>query len=84
MSRLSFGSRDSSITITANTIDARPRGPNQPRKPTVGGRAPEPSIAIATGSIRTSVRLSTAYSASSQVMRGERGAEQDRAEEART
>ena len=31
------------------------------------GRAPEPSIATATGSIRTSVRLSTAYSASSQV-----------------
>ena len=58
---------DSSTTITANTIDARPRGPNQPRKPTVGGRARDPNIAIATGSIRTTVRLRTAYSASSQL-----------------
>jgi hypothetical protein len=54
------GSWASSTTITANTIEARPRGPNQPRKPTVGIRAPVPIIAIATGSMRTSVRLSTA------------------------
>ena len=44
----------SSTRITANTIDARPRGPNQPRKATVGGLAPDPSIARATGTIRTS------------------------------
>ena len=50
----------SSTTITANTIDARPLGPNQPRKLTVGIRAPLPIIATATGSIRTRVRLSTA------------------------
>jgi hypothetical protein len=30
------------MTITANTMDASPRGPNQPRKPTVGGRARAP------------------------------------------
>ena len=30
----------SSTRITAKTIDARPRGPNQPRKPTVGRLAP--------------------------------------------
>ena len=35
----SCGRCDSSTTITAKTIEARPRGPNQPRKPTVGGRA---------------------------------------------
>ena len=35
----------SSTRITANTIDASPRGPNQPRKATVGRRAPDPSIA---------------------------------------
>ena len=35
-------------------------GPNQPRKPSVGRRAPEPTIAIATGSMRTNVRLRTA------------------------
>ena len=45
-------------TITAKTIDARPLGPNHPTKPTVGGRALLPNIAIATGNIRTSVRLS--------------------------
>ena len=67
VSSASLGSRDSSITITAKTIEAKPRGPNQPRNPIVTGRAPEPSIATATGSIRTSVRLSTAYSASSHV-----------------
>src|SRR5689334_12711949 len=54
-------------TITANTIDASPRGPNQPRNATVRQLADVPSIAIATGSIRTMVRLSTAYSTISQV-----------------
>ena len=35
-------------------------GPNQPRKPRVGHRAPVPSIEMATGSTRITVRLSTA------------------------
>ena len=46
--------------MTANTIDASPRGPNQPRNAIVGARAAEPHIDTATGSIRTTVRLSTA------------------------
>ena len=58
---------DCLTTITANTIDASPRGPNQPMKPIVGARAPDPTMAMATGSIRTSVRLSTAYPASAQL-----------------
>ena len=62
-----WGRCASSTTITANTIDARPRGPNHPRKPTVGVRAPLPIIATATGSMRISVRLSTAYSTICQV-----------------
>ena len=41
-------------------LDAGPRGPNQPRNPSVGRRAWVPHIAIATGIMRTSVRLSTA------------------------
>ena len=57
----------SSTAITANTIEASPRGPNQPRKPTVRRLAPLPIMAIATGSIRTTVRLSTAYAAALQV-----------------
>jgi hypothetical protein len=48
------------MTITAKTIDASPRGPNQPTKPSVGRRACEPHIAIATGTIRTRVRLRSA------------------------
>ena len=40
--------------------DRRPRGPNQPRNAIVGRRAPEPSIASATGSMRTRVRLAMA------------------------
>ena len=41
-------------------MEAAPRGPNHPRNATVGRRALVPSIAIATGTIRTSVRLRTA------------------------
>ena len=52
----------SSRTNSAKRIDARPRGPNQPRKPTVGRRTPEPINESATGIIRTAVKLSTAYS----------------------
>ena len=55
------GSSVSSIRMTANTIEASPRGPNQPRNATVGRRAPVPSGASATGSIRTTVRLRTSY-----------------------
>jgi len=49
-----------STTRRANTTEARPRGPNQPMKATVGRRTPMPAVAIATGSMRTSVRLSAA------------------------
>ena len=48
-------------------MDASPRGPNQPRNATVGRRAPVPIIAIPTGTIRISVRLSTAYRTACQV-----------------
>ena len=50
----------SSSSISAKTIDASPRGPNQPMKPTVGRRMPLPASAAATGAIRISVRLSSA------------------------
>ena len=45
----SFARWASSTRITAKTIDARPRGPNQPRKATVGRLAPDPSIARTDG-----------------------------------
>ena len=48
-------------------MDASPRGPNQPRNDTVGRRAPVPIIAIPTGTIRISVRLSTAHRTACQV-----------------
>src|SRR3954465_2915670 len=47
------GSSVSSIRMTANTIEARPRGPNQPRNASVGRGAPGPSSASATGGIGT-------------------------------
>ena len=53
-------SSEPSSTSTANTIEARPRGPNQPVKATVGVRAPVPSNASHTGAMRMTVRLSTA------------------------
>ena len=40
-----------------NTIDANPRGPNQPMKATVAGWNLEPMSASATGTMRTTVRL---------------------------
>ena len=52
----------SSSAISAKTRDARPRGPNQPTNSTVCRSRPAPSKASATGTIRTAVRLSTAYS----------------------
>ena len=42
----------------ASTIEASPRGPNQPTKATVAGARPVPSSARATGAIRTTVRAS--------------------------
>jgi hypothetical protein len=42
------------------------RGPNQPRNPDRDQRIPMPSMARATWSIRTTVRLATAYSATRQ------------------
>ena len=50
----------SSSTSTANTIEARPRGPNQPAKATVGVRAPVPVNDSHTGAMRRIVRLMTA------------------------
>ena len=44
-----------------NTIDARPRGPNQPMKATEALSSWVPMSEMATGSMRISVRLSSAY-----------------------
>jgi len=60
------GSWVCSTRTSTNTIEASPRGPNQPRNPTVTQRIPMPSMARPTGSIRTTVRLATAYSATRQ------------------
>src|SRR5262249_56126874 len=49
--------RPCSTTRSANTIDARPRGPNQPTYATLGGARPVPTIASATGAILMIVRL---------------------------
>ena len=43
-----------------NTIEARPRGPNQPMNATVGAANREPIRDTATGTIRMTVRLRTA------------------------
>ena len=50
-----------SSASSANTSDASPRGPNQPTNSTVPRSSPAPIEAIATGIMRTTVRLSTAY-----------------------
>jgi len=47
----------SSITTAAKISDARPRRPNHPMYSRLGARRWVPIIAIATGSIRTRVRL---------------------------
>ena len=49
-----------SSASSANTSEASPRGPNQPMKATVGRRTPRPASAMATGTIRTTVRLRAA------------------------
>src|SRR3954464_5903166 len=46
--------------ISAKTIEARPRGPNQPTYRTVGSRNRLPSRARATGPMRTTRGLRTA------------------------
>src|ERR1700734_2285395 len=61
-----FSPRSSSAS-SANTTEARPRGPNQPTKVTVGQPSFAPIRASATGAILTTVRLSTAYTTSCQV-----------------
>ena len=48
-------------TMIARTSEARPLGPNQPRNNELSIASPLPSVAIATGSMRTSVRLRKAY-----------------------
>ena len=50
----------SSRAIRAKTIEANPRGPNQPMKNTVAQSIRAPSSEIATGSMRITVRLSPA------------------------
>ncbi|WP_162197620.1 hypothetical protein [Methanosarcina horonobensis] len=51
----------SSIAVNNRTTDARPPGPNQPRKNTVSVFNFMPIREIATGIIQISVRLSTAF-----------------------
>jgi hypothetical protein len=53
--------RSVSTATSVNTTDARPRGPNQPMNAMVSRRRPTPWSEMATGSIRTTVRLSRAY-----------------------
>ena len=60
----------SPIAMRRNTSEASPRGPNQPMKATVGSPTCRPASARATGSIRTTVRLSTAYTTTCQVISG--------------
>src|SRR3954451_21333591 len=67
------GSSVSSSRMTANTIEARPRGPNQPKNAMVGRRAPVPSSASATGSIRIATGIVSQRA--EQKATGERGDE---------
>ena len=48
------------------TTEARPRGPNQPTKATVARSSPVPARAMATGTMRRTVRASTANTTSRQ------------------
>ena len=47
--------------MTRKTIDASPRGPNQPMKRTVDRWSRRPSNVTATGTIRKTVKLRAAY-----------------------
>ena len=58
----SVGARSSSMAISPNRIEARPRGPIQPRNNTSRMPRQDRTRASATGTIRTRVRESTAYS----------------------
>ena len=55
-----------STASSANTTEARPRGPNQPMNATLGIRRPDPIIETATGIIRNAVNDSSAKSSSRQ------------------
>ena len=71
-----------SKAIRVNTTDAKPLGPNQPMKATDDGRSPVPTKATATGTMRTKVRLSTAYMADLRVdVLGDERANKDRAKQ---
>ena len=59
----------SSRARSAETSDASPRGPNQPTNSTVLRSSPAPQHANATGTIRTSVRLSIAYATTARSAR---------------
>src|SRR3954468_14219913 len=58
----------SSTAIRPKTTDASPRGPNHPMNSDVRRPSPVPARTTATGSIRRTVRLTTAYSAIRQSM----------------
>ena len=72
---------DSSTMITAKTIEARPRGPNQPMKPRVGSRLSVPSIAIATGTDTHNGQAEDRVEDEVPAQLAERGPEQDRRED---
>ena len=71
----------SSTTITPNTIEARPRGPNQPRNATVGRCAFDPHIASATGSHAHHGEAEHRVERHLPGEVAERGPQEDRAEE---
>ena len=56
----------SSKARSPKTMVARPRGPNQPRNAIVGRRNPLPTMASATGTIRSTVNASTAITSHCQ------------------
>ena len=53
-------SPSSSMARSAKTTDAKPLGPNHARKVVVDRSSPAPIMLSATGTIRTTVRLSSA------------------------
>jgi hypothetical protein len=55
------GTSDSSRMSSTNSIEASPLGPNHPRKSCVWSPRPAPTSEMAIGTIRITVRLSTAY-----------------------
>src|SRR4051812_27124644 len=69
------------MTITAKTIDAGPRGPNHPTKPSVGGRACEPHIRDHDRHHPHERQAQERVESDLPGERSHRGAEQDRPEE---